>query len=90
MNVVIKHIALIERIDRLTRLQATGSPEALASRLEISKATLTRIIFIMRELDAPIAYDFTVQSYVYHESVVFRFGFFIKDASLLNEKKLKN
>ena len=75
---MIKNIEMIERIDRLIRMQATGSPEYLASRLGISKPTLYRIIRTMKTLNAPVIYDFSVQSFVYEKDVGFQFGFFTK------------
>lgn len=75
MNIVIKQLEMIERIDQLTRLQATGTPEEFASRLRISKTKLYRILDIMKKLNAPIEYDISIQSYVYVEDVGFRFGF---------------
>ncbi len=79
MNIIIKHIELIERIDRLIRMEATGNPVDLASRLGISRAQTYRIIDIMKDLNAPIEYDFTIQSFVYAEHVNFKFGFYIQD-----------
>ncbi|EZH74896.1 hypothetical protein ATO12_09150 [Aquimarina atlantica] len=79
MNIIIKQIEMIERIDRLIRLQATGTPVELASRLGMSRAQTYRIIDIMKELNAPITYDFTIQSFVYEESVGFKFGFYTKE-----------
>ncbi|WP_109852613.1 DNA-binding protein [Aquimarina sp. AU58] len=79
MNSIIKQIELIERIDQLIRLQATGSPEELSSKLGISKTKLYRIINTMKSLNAPIEYDITVQSFVYAELVDFTFGFYTKD-----------
>ncbi|GAA4272869.1 hypothetical protein U6A24_06275 [Aquimarina gracilis] len=79
MNIVIKHIELIERIDQLIRLQATGSPGALASKLGISKTQVYRLIDIMKDLNAPIIYKIGLQSFIYEEEVRFRFGFVTKD-----------
>ncbi|MEM9686336.1 MAG: HTH domain-containing protein [Bacteroidota bacterium] len=79
MNVIIKHIELIERIDQLVRLQATGNSAELAERLNISRAQLYRIIDVMKELKAPIEYNFTMSSYIYTEQGNFRFGFFCKE-----------
>ncbi|KZS39723.1 hypothetical protein AWE51_08715 [Aquimarina aggregata] len=76
MNILIKQIEVIERIDQLIRLQATGTPEALAYRLSISKTKLYRILNIMKDLNAPILYDVAVQSFVYEEAVGFQFGFY--------------
>ena len=75
---MIKNIEMIERIDRLIRMQATGSPEYLASRLGISKPTLYRIIRTMKTLNAPMVYDYSLQSFVYEKAVGFQFGFFAK------------
>ncbi|TSE10104.1 MULTISPECIES: HTH domain-containing protein [Aquimarina] len=79
MTTILKQIELIERIDQLIRMEATGTAIDLANRLGVSRATLYRIIEMMKELNAPIEYDFTVQSFVYAEAVGFRFGFYVKD-----------
>jgi len=76
MNMITKQIELIARIDQLIRLQATGTPLELASRLHVSKAKLYRIIDIMKAFNAPITYDFSVQSFVYETAVGFHFGFY--------------
>ncbi len=79
MNVIIKHVELMNRIDQLIRLKATGNPVELAERLEISKTKLYRIINIMKELNAPLEYDIVEHSYIYVKDVGFKFGFFIKE-----------
>ncbi len=79
MNVIIKHIELMERIDQLIRMQATGNSAELASRLKISKTKLYRIINIMKKLNAPIDYNVSIQSFVYVEEVGFKFGFYTKE-----------
>ncbi|WP_103068719.1 hypothetical protein [Aquimarina sediminis] len=84
MNSVIRQIELIERMDQLIRLQATGTPEDFAYRLRISKTKLYRILNIMKELNAPLKYDFTLQSFVYAEEVGFRFGFYSKSISVVS------
>ncbi len=81
MNIVIKQIELIERIDRLIRMQATGSPKVLASKLGISRTKVYRLVDIMKDLNAPIEYNFTIQSFVYVEAVTFTFGFITRDLS---------
>ncbi len=81
MNVIIKQIELIERIDRLIRLQATGTPGVLASKLGISRTKVYRLIDIMKELNAPVAYDLRIESFVYAEEVKFNFGFTTVDLS---------
>ncbi|MEW7291744.1 hypothetical protein [Aquimarina sp. 2304DJ70-9] len=79
MNIIIKQIELIERIDRLIRLQATGSPDEFACKLGISKTKLYRIIKLMKQLEAPIEYNFNMQSFVYEKAVDFTFGFYSKE-----------
>jgi hypothetical protein len=79
MGIIIKHIEIIERIDQLIRLQATGSPEKFASRLGISKTKLYRVIDIMKQLNAPIQYDVAIQSFIYVEDVGFQFGFYSRE-----------
>ncbi len=78
MDCMIKHIEIIERMDQLIRLQATGSPEKFAQRLGISRTKLYRIIKLMKQLNAPIEYGITIQSYIYTETVGFTFGFYIR------------
>lgn len=76
MNVIIKQIELIERIDQLIHLRATGTPCELAQRLDVSKPTLYRLIRTMKALNAPIEYDNAAKSFVYERSVRFQFGFY--------------
>ncbi len=78
MDCMIRHIKIIERMDQLIRLQATGVPEKFAQRLEISRTKLYRMIKLMRALNAPVEYDTAIQSYVYTETVGFTFGFYIR------------
>lgn len=83
MNIILQHLELIERTDRLIRLQATGTPAKLSNRLGISKTTLYRVIKTMKELNAPILYDASLQSFVYEEPVGFSFGFYNKSKELM-------
>ncbi|MEW7278824.1 hypothetical protein ABW636_09525 [Aquimarina sp. 2201CG1-2-11] len=76
MEIIFKQIAMIERMDRLIKLQATGAPEDFARRLGISKPKLYRMIRLMKKLEAPVVYDIALQSFVYTKSNVrFNFGF---------------
>ncbi|GAA4278043.1 hypothetical protein [Aquimarina mytili] len=79
MNILIKQIELIERVDRLVRMQATGTPDDFAYKLGISKTKLYRIINVMKQLGAPIEYDHNLQSFVYEKAVGFTVGFFDKE-----------
>ncbi|WP_024773073.1 hypothetical protein [Aquimarina macrocephali] len=75
MNIMLKQIELIERIDQLIRLNATGSPMELAAKLGISKTKLYRTLCVMKELNAPVEFDTSSQQYYYAESVKFTCGF---------------
>ncbi len=79
MKQLTKQIALLERVDQLIRLRATGRPKQLAQRLEVSEATVFRIIDAMKALDAPIYYDPARQSYVYSEPTEFKYGFYLEE-----------
>ncbi|WP_103863398.1 hypothetical protein [Aquimarina sp. I32.4] len=85
MNSIIKQVKLIERIDQLIRLEATGSPEEFATKIGVSKTKMYRMISIMKELGAPIEYAITLQSFVYAEVVGFKFGFYVKESSPANQ-----
>lgn len=78
MRQLTKQIALLERMDQLIRLKATGKPKQLSQKLEVSEATIFRLIDIMKELNAPVFYDWSRQSYAYAEPTVFKCGFFVK------------
>ncbi|HCT29771.1 MAG TPA: hypothetical protein DIW31_03330 [Bacteroidales bacterium] len=79
MNKLIHQIELIERIDQLIRLKATGSPKTLAERLNISEASLYRLIETIKEMGAPVEFSVRYQSYVYCSEVNFMCGFFLKE-----------
>ena len=88
MKQLTKQIALLERVDQLIRLRATGRPKQLARRLEVSEATVFRIIETMKALDAPIYYDLSTQSYCYSEARRFRCGFFLEELDTSTSKDL--
>ncbi|MEN8122815.1 MAG: hypothetical protein ABFS35_20915 [Bacteroidota bacterium] len=83
-----EQINLIEQLDQLIRLKATGKPKQLAVRLKISRAGLFRIMEIMKSLQAPIKYDIYLQSYVYERNVDFKFGFFTREISQQRAKEI--
>ncbi|MEQ5791682.1 HTH domain-containing protein [Muricauda sp. NFXS6] len=83
-----QQIAILERIDQLIRLKATGRPKQLADRLEVSEATVFRMIETMKELNAPICYDLSRQSYVYTETTSFKCGFYVEALDEITERNL--
>lgn len=76
---LLQQINLIERIDQLIRMRATGNPKELAEHLELSQASVFRLIEAIKELGAPVEYNLRYQSYVYLEDVNFQCGFFLSE-----------
>ena len=69
-------LVMLDRLDQLIRLQATGTPEELAARLGISLSGLNENISFMRKaLGAPIRYNIYVRSYFYKYIPEYHFGF---------------
>lgn len=83
-----QQLEIIERIDQLIRLKATGRPKQLADRLEVSEATVFRMIETMKGLNAPIYYDLARQSYVYTETTSFKCGFYGEELDASTERSL--
>lgn len=67
----IEKVNQLQRADQLIRMKATGTPEQLASRLEISKRTVFELIAFMKRLNAPIFYCHRRRSYCYKYPVKF-------------------
>jgi hypothetical protein len=66
----------IDRLDSLIRRKATGTPEELAERLGISRASVFNLIkFLREEMKAPIIYDSGRQSYIYSYPPKFNLSF---------------
>ena len=62
---------LLDQLERLQRLhqlvnkKATGTPQQLANRLNLSKRRIYQLIQLLKELDAPIYFDRNRNSYCY-------------------------
>ncbi len=68
----IEKLNQLQRVDRLIRMKATGTPEQLANRLEVSKRTVFELIAFMKTLNAPIYYCHHRMSYCYEYPVQFK------------------
>jgi len=88
MNKLLQQIELIERIDRLIRLKATGSPKCLAQKLDISEASVYRVIDTIKGMGAPVEYSICHQSYMYADAVDFVCGFFPHELSCSEARKI--
>ena len=87
MKKLVKGIEIIERIDHLIRLKATGSPVALARKCGVSEASLYRLIETMKQLGAPVEFSRIQQSYIYTDEVNFLCGFFAQELSHSEHKR---
>ena len=66
----------IARLDYLIRHKATGNPDELAERLDMSRSTLFDLIaYLKEEMNAPIVYDRDRLSYTYSYPPKFYLGF---------------
>ena len=71
-----RYIRLIQQIDQLIRLKATGPPKVFAEKLGISLSRWYEIKkSLIEEHDFPIAYDRYQQTYYYTRSGKFFFEF---------------
>jgi len=75
MYSIIEKNRMIERVHHLIKRRATGTPEELAKRLNLSKATVFRIVDTMKEMGAPITYNSILCHYEYSKNVDYVFGF---------------
>lgn len=61
-----EQVDTLRRIDNLTRRKATGSPDELSRRLNISRASVYRYIGTLKhEFGAPIDYNKSRRSFYY-------------------------
>lgn len=61
-----KYITRIIKTDQLIRRKATGSPKALAEKLNVSESTVYRIVKILKEnMKLPVVFSKEYNSYVY-------------------------
>ncbi len=72
-------IRQIERVDALIQKKATGSPAVLAARLGTSERYVYKLINMMKNLGAPIYFNYERNSYCYEKEVVFSVGFRIQN-----------
>jgi biotin operon repressor len=64
----IKQLLRVKKLDKLIQSRKTGTPEELASRLELSRSQLYNILEELKDLGAPIAYCRRLRSFYYSES----------------------
>ena len=74
---VYKYVNRLKRIDQLIRQQRTGSPKALAEKLQISESHVYNCIDELRDLGLPIMYCRSRQTYYYTDMVQLNINFSI-------------
>ena len=91
---IIKYLDRIKKMDDLIRRKATGTPEEFAEKMGLSRIALLKYIKLLKEMNAPIEYDYNRRSYHYLFPCHLKLGFESKvlcDEELisLNKKSLK-
>jgi len=61
----IEHLDLLTRMDQWIRRKGTGTPQAFAQRLGLSKASLYRHLDLLTKLGASVAYCRLRQTFYY-------------------------
>jgi len=78
----LEKVQLIERVDQLIRMKATGSAHDLADRIEVSRSTVYELIECMKAMGAEIDYCRHKQSFYYVEDKILAIGF-------VNKRKIR-
>ena len=82
-------IKVIERIDQLIKLKATGSARDLASKTNLSKSTVYQILDTMKMMGAEIDYCTNRKSYFYLKDKTLAIGF-IDSSKIVGGSKLSS
>ncbi len=77
-------INLVQQLDQLIRLKATGSPDKLAQKIGKSRRQVYRIINGMKHLGFPISYCRNRKTFYYEKKVSFIF-----EVCVIGEKESK-
>jgi len=72
---LLEKLKLIERVDQLIRMKATGSARDLANRIGSSERHVFKLVDLMKEMGAPVKYCRRTRSYIYEYEVSFSIGF---------------
>lgn len=81
-------------MDGYIRRKATGTPEQFAEKMRFSRSSLMDYIKLLKELNAPIEYDYNRESYYYIFPCKLKIGFESrvlqeKELTIINKKNLK-
>lgn len=75
-----QQLQLLSRVDSLIRRKATGSPQQLANRLDISERQTYRLISSLKTMGFPVKYCHYRNSYTYEKEVKIRFEIFVDNS----------
>ncbi len=64
-----RYINRYQQMDRLIKLQSTGTPQEFAEKLHISESHLYFSLKELKDMGLPIEYDRRKQSYLYRDKV---------------------
>jgi len=84
----LEKVQLIERVDQLIRMKATGSARDLADRTGVSRSTVYEIIECMKAMGAEIEYCRIKKSFYYTEEKIFVIGFVSRRKVRGGDKKI--
>lgn len=80
---LIEQLNLLSRLDNLIRRKATGSPNQLAGKLEVSERQTYRLINELKNLGFPIDYCKGRRSYFYSGQVKINFEIIVNNDEAL-------
>jgi DNA-binding MarR family transcriptional regulator len=83
---LIENAAMVDRVICLIKRKATGEVATLASKLQMSKRSVQRLIKDMKEEGYPIEYCKHSNSYILRESVTYEFRITVGNQDLLKIK----
>lgn len=83
---LIENAALVDRVICLIKRKATGDAASLASKLEMGKRSVQRLIQEMRDEGYPIEYSKQLNSYILTEPVTYEFRITVGNQDLLKIK----
>jgi predicted DNA-binding transcriptional regulator YafY len=75
----LRKLEVIERVDKLIKLNSTGTADDLSKRLCISRRSVYNILELMKKMGAPIEYSQTRSTYYYSYQCDLVIGFKSKD-----------
>lgn len=83
---LIETLRRVEYLNYLIKNRATGTPQYLASKLELSERQVYRLLDELREIGLPIKYSQIQESYYYEEEVQINISILIEGKNIFKIK----